>query len=134
VVGRQKEKRPPGRRSAGVSQSRRRRGEEIASRLIAGTREEVRSSEARISVTSDRLAGDLVDLGTVDAEIGKFLATVDFEEQRKLATSMQERFLELTPTIYSAFLQFIFVTTANVAGIVPNSSGQLFLGKAGFIE
>lgn len=70
----------------------------------------------------------------LDAEIGEFLATVDFEEQRRLATSMQERFLDLTPTIYSAFLQFIFVTGSNVAGIVPNSSGQLFLGKAGFIE
>lgn len=70
----------------------------------------------------------------LDAEIGEFLATVDFEEQRRLATAMQERFLDLTPTIYAAFLQFIFVSTSNVAGIVPNSSGQLFLGRAGFVE
>lgn len=69
----------------------------------------------------------------IDAEIGEFLATVDFEAQRKLATSLQEQFLDLTPTIYSAFLQFIFVTSSNVAGIEPNSSGQLYLGKAGFI-
>ena len=70
----------------------------------------------------------------IDADIGEFLATVDFEEQRRIATSLQVQFLDLTPTIYSAFLQFIFVTRSNVAGIVPNSSGQLFLGQAGFVE
>ena len=70
----------------------------------------------------------------IDKEIGEFLATVEFEAQRKIATSLQEKFIDLTPTIYSAFLQFVFVTGANVGGVVPNSSGQLFLGQAGFVE
>jgi len=70
----------------------------------------------------------------IDKEIGEFLATVEFEAQRKIATSLQEKFMDLTPTIYSAFLQFVFVTGANVGGVVPNSSGQLFLGQAGFVE
>jgi len=69
---RQRKKRPPGRRSAGVSQKGRRRGEEVAGRLITETREEVRRREAEFSVTGNRLAGDLVDIGTVDAEVGEF--------------------------------------------------------------
>lgn len=68
----------------------------------------------------------------MDALIGEFLATVDLEAQRKLARSLQELFLEETPAIYAAFLEFVSVSSEQVTGIVPNASGQLFLGRAAF--
>ncbi len=68
----------------------------------------------------------------MDSLIGDFLATVDVDAQRKLATSLQELFLEETPAIYAGFLEFVSVSTNRVTGIVPNASGQLFLGRAAF--
>ena len=68
----------------------------------------------------------------MDRLIAEFLATVEFDAQRKLATSLQELFLDETPAIYAGFLEFVSVSTNEVTGIVPNASGQLFLGQAAF--
>lgn len=68
----------------------------------------------------------------MDSLISEFVKTVDVDAQKAAATSLQNLFLEETPAIYSAFLEYIAVSTNKVTGIVPNATGQLFLGQAAF--
>lgn len=66
----------------------------------------------------------------LDRLIGDFVASVDPLAQTKAARDLQTLLLDETPLIYSYFLEFVAVSTNKVTGIVPNATGQLFLGHA----
>ena len=59
-----------------------------------------------------------------------FIAALDLEAQKATAGKIQTLLLDQTPVLFSYFYDFLTVTKAGAAGVVPTAMGHLMLGQA----
>ena len=65
-----------------------------------------------------------------DALAKGYIAALDLEAQQGIAGKIQTLLLDETPVIFSYFYDFLTVTKAGAAGVVPTAMGHLMLGQA----
>ena len=59
-----------------------------------------------------------------------YIAALDLEAQKATAGKIQTLLLDQTPVLFSYFYDFLTVTKAGAAGVVPTAMGHLMLGQA----
>ena len=65
-----------------------------------------------------------------DTLVGQYIAALDLQSQRGVASNIQKLLLDESPVLWTYFYDFLTATTKKVAGAQASAMGQLFLARA----
>ncbi len=65
-----------------------------------------------------------------DQLVTAYIASLDLESQKATADKIETLLLDESPVLFTYFYDFLTVTKAGVAGVVPTAMGHLMLGQA----
>jgi peptide/nickel transport system substrate-binding protein len=65
-----------------------------------------------------------------DTLVGQYIAALDLQSQRGVASNIQKLLLDESPVLWTYFYDFLTATTKKVAGAQATAMGQLFLARA----
>lgn len=64
-----------------------------------------------------------------DSLVGQYIAALDLQSQRGVASNIQKLLLDESPVLWTYFYDFLTATTKKVAGAQATAMGQLFLAR-----